>query len=201
MESPAHALRFSVNQLAGGFTDIINLSLLQSEAPISFKKTIIIPVPKETYAECINDCNLAALTSIIMKCFERLVMPHINSSLLSCLDTLLQSVKIDNITSFTSILNTDALQGGPLLYSLYTLDCVTKFRPNSIYKFADNTIILGQVSNNDETEYRKETECLVSWCTDNNLSLNVSKTKELIIDFRKRGVGHGPIYIMELKWR
>ncbi len=26
---------------------------------------------------------------------------------------------------------------------------------------------------------------LVEWCTDNNLSLNIKKTKELVIDFRR----------------
>jgi hypothetical protein len=30
---------------------------------------------------------------------------------------------------------------------------------------------------------------------DNNLSLNVSKTKELIMDYRKRRAEHGPIHI------
>jgi Cft2 family RNA processing exonuclease len=33
------------------------------------------------------------------------------------------------------------------------------------------------------------------WCQDNNLSLNISKTKELIMDYRKRGDEHTPIYI------
>ena len=32
------------------------------------------------------------------------------------------------------------------------------------------------------------------WCQDNNLSLNVSKTKELIVDYRKRRVEHAPIH-------
>ncbi len=31
-----------------------------------------------------------------------------------------------------------------------------------------------------------EVERLTSWCQDNCLSLNMSKTKELIVDFRKR---------------
>ncbi len=31
-----------------------------------------------------------------------------------------------------------------------------------------------------------EVKRLTSWCQDNSLSLNVSKTKELIVDFRKR---------------
>eukprot|EP00061_Rhincodon_typus_P010874 g35485.t1 len=74
-------------------------------------------------------------------------------------------------------------------------NCMAKFHPNSTYKFADDTIIVGQISNNDETEYRKETECLVAWCKDNHLSLNLNKKKELIIDFRKQGGGQAPLYI------
>eukprot|EP00061_Rhincodon_typus_P006055 g26280.t1 len=33
------------------------------------------------------------------------------------------------------------------------------------------------------------------WCNGNSLSLNVSKTEELNIDFRKNGGEHGPVYI------
>eukprot|EP00061_Rhincodon_typus_P017241 g45845.t1 len=83
----------------------------------------------------------------------------------------------------------------PLLYSLYTYDCVTKFRTNAIYKFANDTILVGRISNNDESKYRREIEGLVIWCNENNLSLNIGKTKELIIDFRKKGGEHGSIYI------
>ena len=41
-------------------------------------------------------------------------------------------------------------------------------------------------------ERRLETR---SWCQDNNLSLNVSKTKELIVDYRKRRTEHAHILI------
>ncbi len=47
-------------------------------------------------------------------------------------------------------------------------------------------MVLGLISNNDETAYLVEVERLTSWCQDNCLSLNVSKTKELIADFGKR---------------
>ncbi len=40
--------------------------------------------------------------------------------------------------------------------------------------------------NNDETAYLDEVERRTTWCQDNCLSLNVSKTKALIVDFRKR---------------
>ena len=33
------------------------------------------------------------------------------------------------------------------------------------------------------------------WCTDNNLSLNVIKTKEMIVDYRKKRAEHVPILI------
>ncbi len=56
----------------------------------------------------------------------------------------------------------------------------------SIIKFADDTVVLGLINNNDETAYLDEVERHTSWCQDNCLSLNVSKTKELIVDFRKR---------------
>ncbi len=56
----------------------------------------------------------------------------------------------------------------------------------SIIKFADDTVVLGLISNNDETAYLDEVEKLTSWCQDNCLSLNASKTKELIVDLRKR---------------
>ncbi|KAI3376659.1 hypothetical protein L3Q82_016478, partial [Scortum barcoo] len=44
--------------------------------------------------------------------------------------------------------------------------------------------------------YREEVRALTSWCQDNNLQLNVSKTKELIVDFRRRQrEEHAPLSI------
>ena len=68
-----------VYQLASVFTDIFNLSLTQSVLPTYFKQTIIVPVPKNTKVTCLNDYQPIALTSVTMKCFERLVMAHINT--------------------------------------------------------------------------------------------------------------------------
>ncbi len=46
-------------------------------------------------------------------------------------------------------------------------------------------MVLGLISDNDETAYLDEVERLTSWCQDKCLSLNVSNTKELIVDFQK----------------
>ena len=80
-------------------------------------------------------------------------------------------------------------------YTLYTHDCVTSHSSNSIIKFADNTTVVGLITNNDEMAYREEVGPLTVWCQVKNLSLNVSKTKELIVDFRRNQAGHAPILI------
>ncbi|XP_034062768.1 uncharacterized protein LOC117540282 [Gymnodraco acuticeps] len=60
----------------------------------------------------------------------------------------------------------------------------------------DDTTVIGLITVGDETPYREEDENLTSWCQDNNLHLNVSKTKELIVDYRKQQrEGHAPIAI------
>ena len=46
-----------------------------------------------------------------------------------------------------------------------------------------------------ETAYREEVRDLTVWCKDNNLSLNVIKTKGMIVDYRKRRTEHTPILI------
>eukprot|EP00061_Rhincodon_typus_P002266 g17030.t1 len=65
----------------------------------------------------------------------------------------------------------------------------------AIYKFTDDTTVVGWISINDKSDYRRAIEGLVTWCNVNNLSVNFSKTKELIIDFRKKGGEHAPKYI------
>ena len=48
----------------------------------------IVPVPKKAKATELNDYCPVALNSVIMKCFERLVMDDITSSLPDTLDPL-----------------------------------------------------------------------------------------------------------------
>ena len=83
----------------------------------------------------------------------------------------------------------------PLLYSLFTHDCMTTHASNSIIKMADDTTVVGLITNNDETPYREEVRDLAEWCQENNLSLHINKTKELIVDFRRQQREHVPIHI------
>ena len=60
--------------------------------------------------------------------------------------------------------------------------------------------MVGLITDYDETAYWKEIRDLAVWCQDNNLSLNVIKTKEMIVDYRKKRSEHVHILIDGLQW-
>ncbi len=268
---PGRVLRDCAVELTDVFTDILNISLSQAVVPTCFKATTIIPVPKKSSPSCFNDYRPVALTPILMKCFERLVMQHIKSVLPPSLDpfrfayrsnrstddaiatalhpalthldktdtyvrlrfidfssafnTIIpqqlihnlvqlglntslcnwlldfltgrpQAVRVGSNTSSTITLNTGAPQGcvlSPLLFTL--LNCTPSHNSNRFIKFADDTTVVGLISNRDETNYRSEVSRLAGWCSDNNLSLNVEKTKEIVVDFRRVHSLHAPLTI------
>ncbi len=66
---------------------------------------------------------------------------------------------------------------------------------NVIVKFADDTAVIGLITDNDETAYREEVSTLTKWCQENHLSLNINKTKELVVDYRRQSREHTPITI------
>ena len=101
-----------------------------------------------------------------------------------------QVVRVGNNISATLILNTEAPQG-----CVFTHDCTARHNSNTIIKFTDDTTVVGLITDNDETAYMEEVRDLAVWCQDNNLSLNVIKTKEMIVDYRKRKTEHAPILI------
>ena len=66
---------------------------------------------------------------------------------------------------------------------LFTHDCTARHNSNTIIKFADDNSS-SLITDNDETAYREEVRDLAVWCQDNNLSCNMIKTKEMIVDYR-----------------
>jgi hypothetical protein len=70
-----------------------------------------------------------------------------------------QVVRVGNITPAKLILVTGAPRGcvlSPLLYSLLTQDCTARHRSDTIIKFADDTTVVGLITDNHETAYREE---------------------------------------------
>jgi hypothetical protein len=89
-----------------------------------------------------------------------------------------QSVRFHSAVS--SILHT--CTGAPVLFTLYTNDCQGTDK-TPIIKYSDDSA-LEDLSNSDSV-YFSEVERFSSWCKENYLDLNVTKTKELVFDFRK----------------
>ena len=270
--SPA-TLRHCAQQLAPVFANIFNSSLEQCHVPKCFKMSKIIPIPKGTKISCLNDYRPVALTSVIMKVFERLVLRQLKTQTDALLDpcqfayranrsvddavalglhavlthldkpkSYVRMLFVDYSSAFNTIiphkLHTKLLQLGvdpslcdwilsflsdrpqvvragehesssltlnvgtpqgcvlsPSLYSLFTNDCVSNEDSVKVIKFADDTTLEGLIEDNDESMYRDEVRRLEQWCGDNNLELNVKKTKEVVIDMRKNKSTHEPLMI------
>ena len=83
----------------------------------------------------------------------------------------------------------------PLLYYLFTHDCVAVHISIGIFKFTVDMMVVGLITDDDKTPFMEEVRDLAVWCQDNNLSLNISETKELIVDYRKQRAELAPIHI------
>ena len=80
---------------------------------------------------------------------------------------------------------------------IFTHDCLASQNNATIITFANDTTVIGLISGDDESAYSREVAGLVKWCQDNNLSLNVSKIKEMIADPRTRREQHPSLHIAE----
>ncbi|KAI5619892.1 hypothetical protein C0J50_20542 [Silurus asotus] len=158
---------------------------------------------KDSYVKMLFiDFSSAFNTIIPQHLIEKLRLLGLNTSLCNwILDFLTerpQSVRIGNSISSTTTLSTGAPQGcvlSPLLFTLLTHDCARMHSSNHINKFADDTTVVGLISKNEESAYREEVQRLTAWCGANNLTLNVDKTKEMVVDFRRTQSDHSPLII------
>ena len=98
-----------------------------------------------------------------------------------------QRVRVNGILSSFLSSSTGSPQGCVLsafLYILYTNDCFSRFKDRFIIKYADDSVIVSLL-NNDENSHGQVLDDFLSWCDKAFLELNVSKTKELCVDFRR----------------
>jgi len=147
--------------------------------------------------------NTIILQNLYIKLLNDLKFPLTFSNWI--LDFLLnrpQLVKLGELVSSIIVINTGTPQGCPIspkLYSLFTFDCKAHLAGNHVFKFADDTTVTGLISDNNEDNYRREIDGIVNWCDNNNLFLNVSKTKELVIDFRRNKSIIEPVFINSIE--
>ena len=85
-----------------------------------------------------------------------------------------------------TISNTGAPQGcvlSALLFIFYANDCRSTDENVKIYKYADDTVILGLLNGTNDI-YFENIQSFSDWCNTNYLMLNPTKSKEIIFDFR-----------------
>lgn len=73
----------------------------------------------------------------------------------------------------------------PFLFNIYTSDFRYKSESCHVQKFSDDTSIVGCVESGQE-EHRGLVDCFVMWCGEKHFHVNVAKTKEIVVDFRKK---------------
>ncbi|KAG7499465.1 hypothetical protein JOB18_039315 [Solea senegalensis] len=245
------------------FTYIFQWSLSLNKVPTLWKESTIVPVAKVPSPKTLNDYHPVALTSVVMKSFERIVKKsllamtqtvidplqfayqprkgvkdavatllnlivrhlegrktHIRlcfadfSSAFNCMQPLVlahrlseipsvdlgticwlvdflttrpQRTRVNETLSGTLLCSTGSPQGcvlSPLLFMLYTNDCKSTFESRHIIKFADDSVIVSLLQDH-EAGHGPVLDHFVRWCDDSYLQLNVSKTKDMKIDFRK----------------
>ena len=122
------------------------------------------------------------------------------SELLWCLFHSLMYVRYVSVQSNSIITNTGAQLGcvlSPILFTLYTNDCKINDRNTKLLTFADDSSTLGLIDCDcDESNYRCNISSFTTWCEDHCLSLNVKKTKELVIDF---SIKKNPLSLLVIK--
>lgn len=85
----------------------------------------------------------------------------------------------------------------PFLFNLYISDFSYSSELCHLQKYADDSVIVGCVREGQEGEYRGLFDDFAEWCRQNHLHLNIKKTKEKVIDFKKKKNNNLP----SLYWR
>ena len=111
-------------------------------------------------------------------------------------------MRYSGLFSDTVTLNSGAPQGcvlSPVLFSLYTNEMQIMNPTCHLYKYADDMALVGlmQAGNNavNQSIYFQCIEKLTKWCQDSNLSINETKTKELVMTRSNNTFQDSPVII------
>ena len=147
---------------------------------------------------------------LVKKLINMNISPNISLWILEYLTNRPQYVKIKCPVSDTSkntqvvyisdtvFTNTGCPQGtvlSPYLFSLYTSDSRINSDMCSLIKYADDTALTGLILDDQCSHYLSSVDSFVDWCDQNYLQLNVTKTKEMVIDFRKTKTIPDPVIL------
>ncbi len=83
-------------------------------------------------------------------------------------------------------------------FILYTNECCSTKDNCHVVKYADDTVFLSLLTSAECDDSNEHNE-FFEWCKTAELQLNISKTKEMVIDFRKNASKVKPVYLMVKK--
>ena len=90
-------------------------------------------------------------------------------------------------TVFTNIGAPQGCVLSPVLSTIYTDAHRSTSSDIRIIKYADDTAIVGLFSPGETSSYQASVAAFVQQCDRDDLRLNVTKTKEMVVDFRREG--------------
>ena len=143
--------------------------------------------------------NTISPALLAKKLIEMGVNPYTILWICSFLTERTQQVKFNGTKSPIITTNIGAPQGcvlSPVLFTLYTADCRSTDSRCIHLKYADDTALVNLVNKKrDNTFVSQQLDRFTEWCTTNHLTLNVKKTKELVIGFGRTSYNHEPLVI------
>ena len=104
---------------------------------------------------------------------------------------------VNGCSSDSVCISTGSPQGcvlSPLLFMLYTNDCKSYHENTFFIKVSDDTVVISLLFG-DQNGHVPVVSDFVNWCDESYLCLNVSKTKDLSVDFRTKSTQPQPTVI------
>ena len=127
------------------------------------------------------------------------IEPTLICWLINFLTNRSQRVRVNCILSNALFSSTGSPQGcvlSAILFILYTNACQSQHAGRHIIKFADDSVIVSLLTQNDP-EHGPVLNVFTEWCKSSFININVTKTKEIIIDFRRNPPSLSPTFICD----
>ena len=176
----SYFLKMALPFLENPIAMLFNTSLETSIFPDIWKISRVAPIYKEGDKSEKSNYRPISVLPVISRLFERLVY-----------DQLYQHLNSNGVESKLMDINIGVPQGsclGPLLFIIYINDLPQAVKNSTVAMYADDTSLsyrsgdirqLSEVMNKDLTT-------IVEWLKGNKLSLNVSKTKAMVISTKQK---------------
>lgn len=140
-------------ELAAIFTQIFKKSLRLSKVPSCFKQSIIFPVPKKACNSSLNDYRAVnAMFSVVMKCFERLVLAYLKVVIGSLLDPFQFAYRANRSVEDAQNMGLHTLRGLMHAFSFWILEQLS-IQPSLIFIILNSVSLLCQILSNWITNF------------------------------------------------